>query len=285
MLTLIFAGLLLPTPTLGGLFRAQVAVHNVLLNTSRGLNSSITNLTKAAKIDSAGLPGPYDPQEERFLNGLRLQPHEFQRAVYLFNTMDKDRNGELSASEFSKGLSEEEPAASDAGKYLYSPLVNGGSSCMMPSQFYRFFALAVTKPAQFAWQKGERAQLSEYFQDEKAKLIRLFITYDVDCNDGVSEVELRDGFNNTLLQTVQAAKIPVSNLYATEREMKFAEADFDHYASSGNRDVHPALLSLSEFVQLGKEANRKAFAPMSHACKVFGGFSMLLILCVQQILQ
>jgi hypothetical protein len=283
MFALIFAGSFLPIPTLGGLFRAQIAVHDVLLNTSQGLNSSTTNLTNAAKIDSQGMPGPFDPKEQKFLDGLRLQPHEFQRAVYLFNTMDKDRSGELSGSEFSKGLSEEEPIASNAGKYLFSPLVQEGSSCMKPSQFYRFFALAIATPAQFAWQKGERTQLSEYFQAEKAQLLRLFITYDTDCNDGVSEAELRDGFNNTLLQTVQAAKIPVSKLYETKREMKFAEADFADFASSG-RDGSPVLLSLSEFVQLGKEAHRKAYAPKSNTCKIFGGFSIMLILSIQQIL-
>lgn len=284
VLALLFGVFLLPGPAIGGLFRAQVSLHNALLNASQAVHNSSTNMTKNTKGASEGLPGPYDPQEQRFLNGLRLMPHEFQSAVYDFNRMDKDRNSELSASEFSAGLSELEPAAVNAGKYLYNPLVQGGTS-MKPPQFYRFFALAVTEPSEFAWQQGERAHLAEYYQHEKAKLIRLFITYDVDCNDGVSKEELRNGLNNTLLQGVHAAKIPVSNLFETQRETKFAEADFADFACSGSDDS-PELLSLVEFVDLGKEAYRKAYAPVkSHSHHVFGCVGAFFLLCIQHLAQ
>lgn len=256
--TVVLGAFFLPVPLYGGLFRSQVMQHNALLNSSETLNSSSANLTQSTKAASKGLPGPYDPQEQRYLKSLRLMPHEFQRAIYLFSTMDKSRDGELSAAEFSEGLSKEAPAAASAGNYLYKPLVQAGSS-MKPEQFYRFFALAITKPAEFAWQDGERSQLSEYFQDEKAKLVRLFITYDADCNDRVSESELKSGFNNTLLQTVRAAKIPVSDLFATEREIMFAEKDFGSFACL--EDHHDGgQLTFIEFVKLGTEANRKAYA-------------------------
>lgn len=269
----------LPVPIHAGLFRAQVSLHDALHNISNALNSSIVNLTNATKAASEGLPGPYDPHEQRYLNSLRLIPHEFQRAVYLFNTMDKDRNGVLSAVEFSQGLSVEAPAAASAGKYLYPPLAEGGS-ILKPHQFYRFFALAVTTPPEFAWQDGERAQLSSYLQDDKAKLLRLFISYDADSNDAVSEAELQCGFNNTLLQGVRAAKIPVSNLFETRREMKFAEEDFRDFTRGS--DSATTGLGLVEFVKLGKEAKRKAYAPMSgsQSYQVFGCFTMFFLVCM-----
>lgn len=265
----------------GHLFRAQIAVHDALLNSSRAANSSISNLTlNATKASSEGLP-VFDPQEERYSSGLRLLPYDFQKALYLFKTMDKDRNNELSADEFNGpyGLPEEAPAAANAGKSLWKPLVQNEAS-MKPLPFYRFFALAMAKSAEFAWQKGERVELSSYFQDEKAKLLRLFITYDVNCDDGITASELHFGFNSTLLQTVRAAKIPVANLFANQREMKFATADFHEFAMSGS-DGYPGKLSFVEFVKLGNEANRKAYAPVqskSPSPQVFGCLSALFLM-------
>jgi hypothetical protein len=284
-LLLLFGVVLPASPVCGGhLLRMQVAAHNVLMNSSQAekLNSSTTKLGNTTKNGSAGLPGPFDPQEERYQSGLRLQPHDFQTAVYLFKTMDKDRNQELTAAEFSKGLSEVAPSAVEEGKYLWHPLACT-TLIMKPPQFYRFFALAMTNPAQYAWQRGERAQLTEYFQDEKAKLLRLFITYDVDSNDGISKSELEQGFNNTLLRTVRQAKIPVADLFATEREMRFALPDFAKFARSSS-DGFLGLLNLVEFVELGNEANRKAYMESgSHqpfGC--FGAFSLLLMMLLIQ---
>lgn len=266
-------------------FRTKVAVHHVLLNSSQAVNSSTSKLTaNNTKATSEYVPGPYDPEEQRYLNGLRLQPHDFQRSVYLFKTMDKDRNKELSATEFFKGLDEEAPTAANAGNNMWKALVHSELS-MKPPQFYRFFALAISKPAEFAWQKGERVELTDYFQDEKAKLLRLFITYDADCNDGVSEDELNGGFNNTLLQTVRAAKIPVANLFADQEEMNFAADDFAKFASSG-ADGPAGLLSFVEFVKLGNEAHRKAhLPPKSGGHQVFGCFSAALALSMKFLMQ
>jgi len=196
--------------------------------------------------------------------------------------MDKDRNGELSDVEFSTGLSQEEPLAVFAGKKLYRPLVEAvGRTSMKPPQFYRFFALAITKPAEFAWQKGERTATVLYehsTQDAKAELIRQFIVIDTDSYGGISKNELVNGFNSSLLQAVRAAKIPVSNLLFYKREMNVAEADFDKYSHHGS-DNFPNQLSFVEFVELSNEAHRKAFSgSMSH--RPFGCITTLLLLYI-----
>lgn len=178
---------------------------------------------------------------------LRMTITEFQKGMHRFHDIDRDRNDRLSAEEFSSGLDAKTGTFATSCEVFRYFAPDG---TMIHQQYFRFLAIVVVKPSEIAWQKGERAALTEYSEEAKSELLKLFIVFDGNSDGGITKAELKETWSGKLLPKLREEHmvIPLSRLMLTEYEYQFAQEEFGRFAGKDGK------LSFLEFEKLGKEA-------------------------------
>lgn len=223
----------------------------------------VSNSTALAN-SSEQLPGPFHPKEQMLTESLRMTITEFQKGMHHFHLVDRDRNDQLSTVEFDSGL---DPETAKVGKEVFLYFAPDGT--MTHQQYFRFVALVIVQPGEIAWQKGERAALTEYNEQSKSELLKLFIVFDENSDGGITKTELKDTEQGKLLPKLREQQIPIATAMSFELEYQFAKEDFDRFAGEDKK------LGFLEFVGLLKHVERRINSGVSRNEPFMWGLALL----------